>query len=76
MRILRLLTIAVVIQIWTGAVIYAHGQTVPTEVKQAMIASISASNMPAGGAAYAAEKTWQMERLKHYLFCCKNGTRP
>ena len=38
MRILRLLTIAVVIQIWTGAVIYAHGQTVPTEVKQAMIA--------------------------------------
>ncbi len=27
-------------------------------------------------AAYAAEKTWQMERLKHYLFCCKNGTRP
>ena len=49
MRILRLLTIAVVIQIWTGAVIYAHGQAVPTEVKQAMIASISASNMPAGG---------------------------
>jgi hypothetical protein len=48
-RILRLLTIAVVIQIWTGAVIYAHGQTVPTEVKQAMIASISASNRPAGG---------------------------
>ena len=32
MRILRLLTIAVVIQIWTGAVIYAHGQVMAEDM--------------------------------------------
>ena len=31
-RILRLLTIAVVIQIWTGAVIYAHGQVMAKDM--------------------------------------------
>jgi proteasome lid subunit RPN8/RPN11 len=32
MRILRLLTIAVVIQIWTGAIIYAHGQVMAEDM--------------------------------------------
>ena len=48
MKILRTLTILFVFYVWTAAITYAHGQTVPTEVKQAMAASLVASNSPSG----------------------------
>ena len=48
MKILRTLTILFVFYVWAAAITYAHGQTVPTEVKQAMAASLVASNSPSG----------------------------
>ena len=49
MKLIRVLTVLTLFYFWTMAICYAHGQEIPTEVKQAMAASLAASNAPASG---------------------------
>ena len=49
MKLIRVLTVLMLFYFWTMAICYAHGQEIPTEVKQAMAASLAASNAPASG---------------------------
>jgi len=48
-KLIRVLTVLMLFYFWTMAICYAHGQEIPTEVKQAMAASLAASNAPASG---------------------------